>query len=43
MTEEQRIEHQLRKIAYLLELILQRLPPPPRYYPSLGVVVVALP
>jgi hypothetical protein len=41
MSQEQR--HQLEKIISLLELIVQRLPPPPLFHPPLSIIVIREP
>ena len=38
--EEERDARRLEHIERLLEQVLARLPPPPRYLPTVGIVVV---
>ena len=37
-----RIERQLEREIHLLERILARLPPPPKYQPTIGITVASL-
>jgi hypothetical protein len=38
-----RIEKMLERVDATLELILDRLPPPPQYLPTVGIVVIPVP
>jgi hypothetical protein len=38
-----RIEKMLERVDATLELILDRIPPPPQYLPTVGIVVIPVP